>query len=103
MIAQVDAARRAERANTLRRGKMVARPFLAFFVQLFWNFKRFANGGGHVFTVQGSEIGRDSALLGLGVAVLWSERTAAYLFYDGEVGRSNYTSNNVSGGMRMTF
>ena len=64
---------------------------------------RFANGGGGTFTVQGSEIGRDSALLGLGVAVLWSERTAAYLYYDGELGRSNYTSNNVSGGVRMTF
>ena len=64
---------------------------------------RLVNGGGNIFTVQGSEIGRDSALLGLGVAVLWSERTAAYLYYDGEVGRSNYTSNNVSGGLRMTF
>ena len=64
---------------------------------------RLANGGGKVFTVQGAEIGRDSALLGLGVSVLWSERTAAYLFYDGEVGRAKYTSNNVSGGLRMTF
>ena len=64
---------------------------------------RLASGGGKVFTVQGAETGRDSALLGLGVSVLWSERTAAYLFYDGEVGRAKYTSNNVSGGLRMTF
>ncbi len=64
---------------------------------------RLANGGGKVFTVQGSEIGRDSALLGLGVSVLWSEHTAAYLFYDGEIGRANYSSSNVSGGVRMTF
>ncbi len=64
---------------------------------------RFANGGGNTFTVHGAEIGRDSALIGLGVAVLWNDRTAAYLYYDGEVGRSNYSSNNVSGGMRMAF
>ena len=64
---------------------------------------RFANGGGSVFTVHGAEIGRDSALLGLGVAVLWNDRTSAYLYYDGEVGRANYSSNNVSGGMRMAF
>ena len=64
---------------------------------------RLANGGGSVFTVHGVEIGRDSALLGLGVAVLWNDRTSAYLYYDGEVGRSNYQSNNVSGGMRMAF
>ena len=59
--------------------------------------------GGKGFTVQGTEIGRDSVLVGLGVAVLWNDRTSTYLYYDGEVGRANYTSNNVSGGVRMTF
>ncbi len=64
---------------------------------------RFANGGGNSFTVHGAETGRDSALLSLGVAVLWNDRTAGYLYYDGEAGRSNYRSNNVSGGVRMAF
>ena len=64
---------------------------------------RLANGGGKSFTVHGVEAGRDSALLGLGVAVLWNDRTAGYLYYDGEAGRSNYRSNNVSGGVRMAF
>ena len=60
-------------------------------------------GGGPTFTVQGAEIGRESLLLGTGVAVLWNERTATYLFYDGELGRTNYSSNNVSAGVRLSF
>ena len=32
-----------------------------------------------------------------------SEPLSTYLYYDGEVGRANYTSNNVSGGVRMAF
>ncbi len=63
---------------------------------------RFAHGG-NTFTVAGAEIGRDSLLVGAGVAVLWNERTATYLYYDGEIGRSNYDSNNVSGGVRVAF
>ena len=38
-----------------------------------------------------------------GVAVLWNERTSTYVYYDGELGRTNYSSNNVSGGVRMSF
>jgi len=60
------------------------------------------NGNG-AFTVQGAEIGRESLLLGLGVAVLWNERTSTYVYYDGEIGRSNYDSHNVSGGVRLQF
>ena len=64
---------------------------------------RFANGAGNSFTVHGAETGRESLLLGAGVAVLWNERTSTYVYYDGEVGRTNYDSHNVSGGMRMSF
>ncbi len=64
---------------------------------------RFANGGGNTFTVRGPEIGDDSLLVGAGVAVLWNERTSTYLYYDGEFGRTNSSSNNVSGGVRLTF
>jgi outer membrane autotransporter protein len=59
--------------------------------------------GGPEFVVQGAEIGRESLLLSLGVAVLWNERTATYLYYDGELLRSDYTSNNVTAGVRMSF
>ena len=64
---------------------------------------RFANGAGNTFTVHGPEIGDDSLLLGAGVAVLWNERTSTYVYYDGELGRTNYRSNNVSGGVRLSF
>ena len=64
---------------------------------------RFASGGGTSFTVHGPEIGDDSLLVGAGVAVLWNERTSTYVYYGGEVARTNYNSHNVSGGVRMSF
>ena len=64
---------------------------------------RFSTLGGNPFTVTGPQIGRDSVLLGAGFTVLWSERLATYLYYDGEVGRSNYDSHNISGGIRLQF
>ena len=64
---------------------------------------RFAKRAGGTFTVNGPEKDRDSLLLGAGVAVLWNERTATYVYYDGEIGRNNYDSNNVSGGVRLSF
>jgi outer membrane autotransporter protein len=63
----------------------------------------FANGAGNSFTVSSPSIGRDSLLLGAGVAVLWSDRISTYIYYDGELARSNYQSNNVSAGVRITF
>jgi outer membrane autotransporter protein len=63
----------------------------------------FANGGNTGFTVHGAEIGRDSMLLGAGLAVLWNERTSTYVYYDGELFRDNFDSNNVSGGVRVEF
>ena len=64
---------------------------------------RLSSGAGADFLVTGPEIGRDSLLLGAGVAVLWNERTSTYVYYDGEVFRSNYSSNIVSGGVRLNF
>jgi SAM-dependent methyltransferase len=53
--------------------------------------------------VNGPQIGRDSLLIGAGAAVLLSDRISIYAYYDGELGRTNYQSNNVSAGVRMTF
>jgi autotransporter-associated beta strand protein len=64
---------------------------------------RFANGAGNSFTVSGPEIGRDSLLLGAGLAVLFNDRVSAYAYYDGELARTNYSSHNVTGGLRITF
>ena len=64
---------------------------------------RFANGAGNVFTVNGPRIGRDSALLGAGITVQWNARCSTYLSYDGQIGRANYDSHSISGGMRIAF
>jgi autotransporter-associated beta strand protein len=63
----------------------------------------FASGAGQGFTVTGPDIGRDSLLVGAGVTVILNERVSTYLYYDGEFARTNYLSNNVSGGVRINF
>ena len=63
----------------------------------------FATGAGKNFTVIGPDIGRDSLLIGAGATVILSDRVSTYLFYDGEVARTNYQSHNVSGGVRISF
>jgi autotransporter-associated beta strand protein len=64
---------------------------------------RFASGAGNAFTVNSPAIGRDSALVGAGFAVLFNDRISAYAYYDGELLRSNYVSHNVSAGVRVNF
>jgi autotransporter-associated beta strand protein len=63
----------------------------------------FASGAGTNFTVNGPEIGRDSLLIGAGVSIIWSDRFSTYVFYDGDVARTNYDSHTVTGGVRITF
>ena len=63
----------------------------------------FASGAGSTFLVNGPRIGRDSALLGAGFAAQLSERVSTYLYYDGDLGRRNYQSTNVTGGVRIAF
>jgi uncharacterized protein with beta-barrel porin domain len=53
--------------------------------------------------VEGPQIGRDSILVGAGASVILSDRVSTYLYYDGEFARTNYLSNNVSGGVRLSF
>ncbi len=61
------------------------------------------SGAGGLFTVQDSEVGADSFLLGAGVSVIWSGGTLIYVSYDGELGRQEYDAHNLSGGVRVTF
>jgi fibronectin-binding autotransporter adhesin len=63
----------------------------------------FANRAGNSFTVNGAEIGRDSMLIGAGFAIHWNDRISTYAYYDGELFRTNYLSNNVSAGFRVSF
>ena len=64
---------------------------------------RFANGAGNSFSVNGPAVGRDSLLIGAGAAVIFNDRVSVYAYYDGELARTNYSSNNVSAGLRFTF
>ncbi len=63
----------------------------------------FASGAGDVFQVNGPKIGRDSFLLGAGFSIQLNPRTATYVYYDGELGRERFNSQNVSGGFRVSF
>jgi outer membrane autotransporter protein len=63
----------------------------------------FASGAGNGFTVNSPQIGRDSLLIDAGATVLLSERISIYAYYDGELLRDNYQSNNVSAGVQVTF
>jgi outer membrane autotransporter protein len=68
-----------------------------------FEFQSQFQNGGPSFNVQGPATGRDSLILGAGFAVRWSDRVSTYVYYDGELGRTNYESNNVSGGFRVEF
>ena len=63
----------------------------------------FATLGGSPFTVAGPATGRDSLLVGAGFSILWNARFSTAFFYDGELLRTNYSSNNVSVGFRLQF
>lgn len=45
IIKQLEISKQEDRAGSAWQGKLLARPFLAFFVQLFWNYKRFFTSG----------------------------------------------------------
>ncbi len=64
---------------------------------------RFATLGGNPFVVTGPSIGRDSLLINAGFSIMWSSRLSTFVYYDGEVGRSNYDSHSISGGLRLQF
>jgi len=64
---------------------------------------RFASNNANQFNVTGPKIGRDSLLVGAGFALQFNERTATYLYYDGQLARDRYESHSVSGGIRVAF
>jgi len=60
-------------------------------------------GGAGVFTVTGPDLGRDSLLVDAGLSVQVNPALSVFAYYTGEIGRSNYSSNAVNGGFRISF
>jgi outer membrane autotransporter protein len=54
-------------------------------------------------TLNGPKEGRDSAIVNAGVGVQWTQRISTFIQYQGELGRSNYDSNGVNGGISFSF
>ncbi len=56
-----------------------------------------------VFTVYGPNVGRDAAQVRAGASAQLNRAFAIYVYYDGLLGRGNYSSNGVSGGFTWSF
>jgi fibronectin-binding autotransporter adhesin len=63
----------------------------------------FAGIPGPTATFTGPAEGHESAIVSAGVSVQWTPTLSTYLNYDGQLGRGNYSSNAVTGGVRMTW
>jgi outer membrane autotransporter protein len=63
----------------------------------------FANIPGATATFTGPAEGHDSAIVSAGVSVIWTPTLTTYLNYDGQLGRGNYSSDAVTGGVRISF
>jgi outer membrane autotransporter protein len=63
----------------------------------------FADISGPSATFFGPSEGHDSAVVSAGIAVRFTSTISTYFNYDGQLGRSNYDSNAVTGGVRISF
>ena len=63
----------------------------------------FAGIPGPSATFFGPSEGHDSAVVSAGVSVRFTPTISTYLYYDGQLGRGNYESNAVTGGVRISF
>lgn len=58
---------------------------------------------GNSFTVNGPRIGQDALLLDAGVSAQLTSHVAIFTYYTGELGRENYTTHSINGGIRVSF
>jgi len=63
---------------------------------------RLASGAGNFFTVQGSDIARDSVVAGAGAQLLFSDAISALLGYSAEA-NSDYEIHSINGSMNFRF
>jgi autotransporter-associated beta strand protein len=54
-------------------------------------------------TFYGPRQGQDSAVVSAGVSAQWTPAITVYLNYDGQLGRSHYDANAVTGGFSISF
>jgi autotransporter-associated beta strand protein len=59
--------------------------------------------GGNSFTVYGPHIGRDSLVLDAGSSVQLTSHWSVFAFYSADLGRQNYTSQSINGGVQLSF
>ena len=64
---------------------------------------RLADGSGPLFSVDGPHMDRDRAMLGVGVDVRITPTFRVYGYYDGQLGSSDYRSDNVTVGAKLDF
>ncbi|MDI1313296.1 ice-binding family protein [Prosthecobacter sp.] len=58
---------------------------------------------GSMFSVSGPMMGRDSALVNIGLTAQITPMVSAYAFYGGQFGSTNYTSHSVNAGVMISF
>jgi outer membrane autotransporter protein len=58
---------------------------------------------GSPFNVQGSRIGRDGALVEVGISAQLTPRVGIFTYYTGELGRENYNAQSITGGLNFSF
>jgi outer membrane autotransporter protein len=63
----------------------------------------FAGVPGPSATFSGPSEGHDSAIVSAGISAQWTPALTVYVNYDGQLGRGNYDSNAVTGGVRISF
>ena len=63
----------------------------------------FAGIPGLSATFFGPNEGHDSAIVSAGVSIQLTSAISTYVNYDGQLGRGNYDSNAVTGGLRISF
>ena len=66
-------------------------------------YPSFAGVPGPPATFVGPSEGHDSAIVSAGISAQWTPAITTYVNYDGQLGRGNYDSNAVTGGVRISF
>jgi outer membrane autotransporter protein len=90
-------------------GKILVEPFLKAAWEHEYKYSAlpmsagFAGIPGPSATFFGPSEGHDSAVVSAGISVQLTSAITTYVNYDGQLGRENYDSNAVTGGVRISF